>query len=128
MSEGSARAPMRTCPDGHAALRPQLEGSLEGASCLTCRGIWLPGETVTAAIGRTPAAPEHGADGARTCPEDGAKLRPLEHRGVTIDLCRACGGVWLDDGERERLRTCFEPGAGVVVLELLVNLLGCIVP
>jgi hypothetical protein len=25
------------------------------------------------------------------------------HRGVEIDLCTACGGVWLDAGELERI-------------------------
>ncbi|MFN7139600.1 MAG: zf-TFIIB domain-containing protein, partial [Limisphaerales bacterium] len=27
----------------------------------------------------------------------------IHHRGVEIDLCTGCGGVWLDRGELERI-------------------------
>ncbi|MCB9880091.1 MAG: zf-TFIIB domain-containing protein, partial [Planctomycetes bacterium] len=40
---------MPRCPDGHDTLRPLIENSIEGASCETCRGIWLPGAIVQAA-------------------------------------------------------------------------------
>jgi uncharacterized protein len=35
------------------------------------------------------------------CPRDGAKLEPRSEKGITIDACPACGGVWLDRGELE---------------------------
>jgi hypothetical protein len=27
----------------------------------------------------------------------------VHHRGVEVDFCTACGGVWLDHGELERI-------------------------
>lgn len=37
------------------------------------------------------------------CPKCGMDLMTIEHRGVEIDKCTACSGVWLDDGELEKL-------------------------
>ncbi len=119
---------MPTCPDGHDDLRPHVENSIEGASCGTCRGIWLPGAIVMAAIGRTPNVADVDPGHHRACPTDGAKLRCVTHRGVTIDVCPKCGGVWLDYGEREHLQATLESGAGWLVVEGLVHLLTAIVP
>jgi hypothetical protein len=37
------------------------------------------------------------------CPKCGMDLMTLVYRGVEIDKCSACSGVWLDDGELEKL-------------------------
>lgn len=38
------------------------------------------------------------------CPRcDGAELDEREREGVTVDVCRACRGVWLDRGELEKI-------------------------
>jgi len=37
------------------------------------------------------------------CPKCGADLDEITFRGVRVDKCFACGGVWLDDGELEEL-------------------------
>ncbi len=37
------------------------------------------------------------------CPKCGMDLMTIEYRGVEIDKCAACSGVWLDDGELEKL-------------------------
>ncbi len=37
------------------------------------------------------------------CPKCGLKLDEITFRGVRVDKCFACGGVWLDDGELEEL-------------------------
>lgn len=33
------------------------------------------------------------------CPKDGSQLLETELRGVKVDICSACGGMWLDAGE-----------------------------
>lgn len=38
-----------------------------------------------------------------TCPKCAGKLQEIVFRGVKIDKCPACTGVWLDDGELEKL-------------------------
>jgi hypothetical protein len=37
------------------------------------------------------------------CPTCGLKLEEITFRGVRVDKCFACGGVFLDDGELEEL-------------------------
>ncbi|NVB40774.1 zf-TFIIB domain-containing protein [Pseudenhygromyxa sp. WMMC2535] len=37
------------------------------------------------------------------CAKCGAELHEVEFRGVKIDKCFSCGGVYLDDGELEQL-------------------------
>ena len=37
------------------------------------------------------------------CPKCGFDLREVPYRGITIDKCFDCGGIWLDDQELERL-------------------------
>lgn len=37
------------------------------------------------------------------CPACRTRLQPYEKRGVEIDVCPGCRGVWLDRGELEKL-------------------------
>lgn len=37
------------------------------------------------------------------CPRCGVALAEQVHHGVSTDVCRSCGGVWLDRGELERI-------------------------
>jgi hypothetical protein len=37
------------------------------------------------------------------CAKCGAELTEIEFRGVKVDKCFNCGGVYLDDGELEQL-------------------------
>ena len=37
------------------------------------------------------------------CPLDDTSMREVPRRGVKIDVCPECRGVWLDAGEMERL-------------------------
>ena len=37
------------------------------------------------------------------CPKCGFDLREVPYRGITIDKCFECGGIWLDDQELELL-------------------------
>ncbi len=37
------------------------------------------------------------------CPKCGMELVEVEYRGVKIDRCTSCAGVWLDAGELEQV-------------------------
>jgi membrane associated rhomboid family serine protease len=41
---------------------------------------------------------------AAICPKCLGDLNPIEHQGVTIDVCASCRGIWLDPGEMAQLR------------------------
>ncbi|MGH7965526.1 MAG: zf-TFIIB domain-containing protein [Candidatus Binatia bacterium] len=39
----------------------------------------------------------------RRCPQCGEELEEIFFRGVTVERCTGCSGVWLNAGEVERL-------------------------
>lgn len=41
-------------------------------------------------------------DGVKTCPACGEAMAARPHRGVEIDQCSACRGIWFDTGELAR--------------------------
>lgn len=38
------------------------------------------------------------------CPRDGSELQPVDVRGVELDKCHHCDGLWLDYGELKVIR------------------------
>jgi hypothetical protein len=37
------------------------------------------------------------------CPKCGMELTEITHKGIKIDKCYTCNGIWLDAGEMETL-------------------------
>lgn len=37
------------------------------------------------------------------CPKCGMELSEIDHKGITIDKCFSCDGIWLDAGEFESI-------------------------
>ena len=37
------------------------------------------------------------------CPKCGQQLSEIEHKGIKIDRCMTCQGIWLDAGELEQI-------------------------
>lgn len=54
-------------------------------------------------LARRKAAAATGTVGSGTCPRDGDTLTERSERGVTIDICPSCKGIWLDSGELEAI-------------------------
>lgn len=46
---------------------------------------------------------EMDAEGYRNCPLDDTEMAKLVHRGLIVDRCPVCNGVWLDEGELEAI-------------------------
>jgi Zn-finger nucleic acid-binding protein len=53
------------------------------------------------------------------CPKCGLALQEVAFRGVQADLCFACGGVFLDRGEIDRIGHPGQKGIMSGLLELL---------
>lgn len=45
------------------------------------------------------------------CPKCGMELTEVEFRGVQVDNCFSCGGMFLDAGEAEKILAFEEPSA-----------------
>jgi Zn-finger nucleic acid-binding protein len=76
-------------------------------SCAKCSGMWIGGQHVASlfadlgiaqAVAHGPAAPH-----ALRCPVDGSGLRLSLQKGVQVDVCPTCHGLWSDGGELKRL-------------------------
>lgn len=39
------------------------------------------------------------------CPKCGMNLVEIDYKGIAVDKCTACDGVWLDSGELEAVAT-----------------------
>jgi Zn-finger nucleic acid-binding protein len=103
------------CPKcgGQTLSRLEVQG-IEVDTCGACAGVWLDEyeledllelqpEELQALLGGD-GAPEDADAADAACPRDGAKLRRMRQRGVVIDGCPDCQGLWLDGGEFKRLR------------------------
>ncbi len=107
----SATSVLLLCPGCRSPLKPQKVGKVEVDQCPACAGLWLdrhelkalakmrslPGwllEPVSIVPDR-PLVPE----GERRCPRCEALLQVADNKGVRIDLCRSCEGVYFDRGE-----------------------------
>jgi hypothetical protein len=44
------------------------------------------------------------------CPKCGMELIEIDYRGIKIDKCSECEGVWLDAGELEQISTLEKTG------------------
>lgn len=86
-------------------------GALHEAVCPDCRGRFLDAEATTRVVVDELGVDrqllheiaEHFSGPRLRCPACPAAMRPLRLQGVLVDLCFACGGLWLDAGELHRL-------------------------
>jgi len=43
------------------------------------------------------------------CPKCGLELKEVDYRGINVDKCFSCDGVWLDAGEMDALSKFEKP-------------------
>lgn len=55
------------------------------------------------------------------CPKCGFELTEIAYRGVQVDACFGCGGMFLDKGEAEKILAFEEPGALDKMFKYLVG-------
>ena len=84
-----------------AVLAPTLRTILrrEPGASFVCHACHAPMDR------GAPACPACGWDNRLPCPDCGRTMQRQEHRGITVDVCRACVGVWMDHGELGALWT-----------------------
>ena len=97
---------MQLCPRCRTLLSAG-DGALLEDVCGACHGRFLPAaateRVVVEELGVDRATLKEIAElfsGLRVpCPGCTTAMRPLRLHGVLVDLCFACGGLWLDGGE-----------------------------
>lgn len=114
-----------TCPACGRELTTMTAGPIAVDVCVTgCAGIWLDNhelekvdeqsEAAGAALLEIPGDPSLAVDlgRRRSCPKCGPEMVMMRHfesiaRKVAVDECPSCGGIWLDAGELNVIRSEF---------------------
>ena len=107
----SQTSPQLYCPVcGHEALDP-AGNDLGMSSCGRCEGDWIPPDSAARLIEghlgldrkMLPELESFTRADPIGCPSCDSPLTLLKLKGVSVDWCRSCDGLWLDSGELHRL-------------------------
>ncbi len=101
-------AQARRCPKCAGPMARFYAQGVELERCGHCRGVWLDAGELEQVLGQPVAL----ADAAKTelrCAYCRNTLHQARFAKVTVERCEGCRGVYLDEGELERL-TFGEPG------------------
>jgi len=90
------------CPRHNTALAETHVGKLRVWHCATCSGMWLPAGAFHANVGHVSVI-GRGRPAGLLCPRDAQPLTAVIHRGVEVDVCGTCGGIWFDNGELQKI-------------------------
>lgn len=90
------------CPRHSTALAETHVGELRVWHCATCSGMWLPAGAFHAHVGHVSVI-GRGRPAGLLCPRDAQPLTAVIHRGIEVDVCGTCGGIWFDNGELQKI-------------------------
>lgn len=104
----------RRCPADRVPLQQAVSAGAEVHACVRCEGAWLPESGVRAVFEKLPGdharwdrlyerVQREGRPSGRACVDCAGSLRAVTHRGVEVDVCASCGGIWFDGGELRSL-------------------------
>lgn len=107
---------MNPCPRCKSALTLEEHGDIVMEHCESCGGYWMKPDDFKAVIDliRLPVngrMVRTGIDltdvhGDAPCPHCGVAMQPFNYAGdsgVILDRCPICRGLWLDNGDFERV-------------------------
>ncbi len=108
---------MKRCPVCADPMFRRKAGAVEVDGCPSCGGLWLDGGELKA-LAQEPslllaagnqfapglqAGPRRGDHACPACRQPLVQFEYDQFRGVRLDRCKACGGVWLDHGEAQEI-------------------------
>lgn len=108
-------SPRLPCPACSNNLTEVRHGNVLLDECPVCQGIWLDKGELEALADKTHELPARllkprsktalrvRPEGTRPCPRCSRLLQGQLVRGVRLDLCPDCRGLWLDQGELNQL-------------------------
>jgi Zn-finger nucleic acid-binding protein len=103
------------CPACQEQMRPVELGEVSVDECRFCDGLWLDRDEPEQlakmdVIGKHLLQPMTFDDsrksipeGERLCPRCGIRLDTHKHKGLTLDICGSCRGMFLDRWELQEL-------------------------
>jgi len=104
------------CPADDTPLAASASNGYEVHRCPQCLGVAVAGNVLPAVrayaaleLHKQPDQPAH----VRPCPRDGKMMKSLRFKGVSMDVCPECRGLWLEAGQLPRLLEVTRPAGPV---------------
>lgn len=99
------------CPVDQSQLQEKLMEGLSAHRCQLCHGVFIPGDffrevkaKATLQFHRQIAGYTPNLNSApRQCPKRCTTMMLMQIKGIEIDVCPHCDGIWLDSGELEKM-------------------------
>jgi hypothetical protein len=85
--------------------------SLFGEKCARCGKRTRSKEDGVAICTQCKAEMLADKEAKRKCPDDGTWMEKEIVRGIVLDKCPRCGGVWLDSGELNLIKKAIQDAA-----------------
>ena len=116
----------RRCPRCRDAWLVPAAGAMQEDVCSVCAGRYLDEHATSLLCERhlrvsATVLKDLSHDGPRRliCPGCASRMTLTLLRGVQVDLCRGCGGAWLDEGELTRITRGQLPELGATALPIV---------
>jgi Zn-finger nucleic acid-binding protein len=91
-------------------------GSERVQRCPICSGVFVSGHILNEVrahsvlhLHKTANAVPTPIPSRITCPNDSGQMVAITYKGIEIDVCPKCHGVWLDPGELEKITMAVRP-------------------
>jgi Zn-finger nucleic acid-binding protein len=98
------------CPVDQSRLQEKLVEGLSAHRCQLCHGIFIPGDffrqvkaQAALQVHREIAGNTPNLHTPRLCPKRCTTMMLMHIKGIEIDVCPHCDGIWLDSGELEKM-------------------------
>ncbi len=104
------------CPRDKTVLQSESPLGVSMHACAKCEGKWLASAHAAKLFSRL-SNPEgaikefqrqieqESKPSSALCSQDGAPMRVIVQRGVTLDVCSKCRSIWFDGDELDQLLT-----------------------
>ena len=98
-----------TCRDASLQSLQLKDTYTEIDRCTLCGGLWFDRkelEDIMDVAAKDLIVPSDAVKTDLACPRDGNTLYAYTYpqTSVTVDMCRECAGLWLDDGELQEIK------------------------
>lgn len=106
--------PLLSCPACGSEMNPITSSGIELDECSQCYGLWFDKGELEAISRLRHGPPERllrsrlvttqlRPEGTRPCPRCAQYLVGMKAKGIQLDICQDCQGLWLDQGELNAL-------------------------
>jgi len=96
-----AHSDVRACPACHQPMEQTRHREVALDRCAACGGLWFDNSELSDAAGGRVEVDMLDVDSPRKCPACQAGMEKARVRGLEVETCSECGGVFLEAAARD---------------------------